>query len=177
MLAIPNAYTEFKTFIANNKPSQVKSWLRKYERGLDTASKINEESEINETSESNDSIYNDDTVNSVSLSRASKSVLISKWASGTFKPAEVNYTVHEKETLSFIKALEKFRIDLQPVTFIYQTDSSYTKDFLKYKEKESYNKGRLLRWSLKAQQFSFIPIHIKGEENFLADTLTREWKP
>lgn len=39
-----------------------------------------------------------------------------------------NYTVHEKETLAFINALEKFRIDLQPVKFIYQTDSLYTKD-------------------------------------------------
>lgn len=99
----------------------------------------------------------------------------SKWTSGTFKSAEVKYTVHEKETLA-IKALEKFRIDFLPVKFIYQTDCSYTRDFVKYKLKEGYNKGRLLQWSHKAQEFDFIAVHIKGEHNYLANTLTREWK-
>ncbi|AND65752.1 putative aspartic protease [Water chestnut soymovirus 1] len=109
------------------------------------------------------------------LKEHAKELQIVKWANGTFSPTQTNYTTHEKETLALIKSLRKFKIDLLPKTFIYQTDSTYTKDFLKYKNPFHYNQGRLLRWALEAQQYSFIPLHIAGTDNIFADLLTREW--
>lgn len=169
--AIPNAYEEFNKFITNNKPSDVKTFLQRY-KGLDAKStKANSD----KPSDVKTLLQRHKGLDAKSIKANSDNLRLSKWSSGTFKQAEKNYTVHEKEVLAFIKALEKFRLDLQPVKFIFQTDSLYTKDFVKYKIKEGYNKGRLLRWSLKAQQFDFVSIHIEGKNNYLADTLTREW--
>nr|WPF45145.1 replicase [Hibiscus soymovirus] len=163
--AIPNAYEEFNKFIRSNKPSEVKLFLQRYQRfGKQRLAPHNDN-------------YSFSKERFDSLSKAGIIYKLCKWSSGTFKSAEKNYTVHEKEVLALVRALEKFRIDLQPVKFIFQTDSTYTKDFINYKLKEGYNKGRILRWSLKVQQFDFVSLYIPGKQNHLADTLTREWSP
>ncbi|PWA62078.1 Enzymatic polyprotein [Artemisia annua] len=48
-----------------------------------------------------------------------------KYTSGTFKPAEINYTVHEKEVLAIIRTLNKWKMELLPTRFELRTDSKY----------------------------------------------------
>lgn len=100
-----------------------------------------------------------------------------KLTSGTFTKPEQNYTVHEKEVLACVKTLQKWKVDLIQTRFELRTDSKYVTGFWRYNLKESYNRGRLLRWQLKLKQFSPFVRYIRSEENSLADTLTREWRP
>jgi hypothetical protein len=155
---VPNAYEEFKNLRQKPKNSEVQSRTANISGEFQIDPKISEVKSF--------------LINAVKHN----GLRLSKWVSGTFSKAQMNYTVHEKETLALINALKKFKIDLLPVTFIFQTDSTYTKDFVKYKVQNQYNQGRLLRWSLEAQQFNFVALHIQGKDNSLADTLTREWK-
>ncbi|AAA50240.1 reverse transcriptase [Peanut chlorotic streak virus] len=184
LMAVPNAYEEFLSFVTNNRPSDLKTFLKQKEG----SSRYAEKSVPEKLNSMHDKSHGEKAEKSVSRQtsqgRSSSqsqqsyigSFMITKWSSGTFKPAEENYTVHEKELLAFVNALKKFQIDLRPVKFIFQTDNSWVQGFLVNKLKETYNRGRLARWSMFIQQFDFISLHIAGKENYLADTLTREWK-
>ena len=83
--------------------------------------------------------------------------------------AQQNYTVSEKECLAVIRAIEKFRhyIDLMPFTVI--TDHSSLKWLMSQKDLC----GRLGRWSLRIQRFSFDIVHRKGSQNVVPDMLSR----
>ncbi|PKH99002.1 hypothetical protein CRG98_049682, partial [Punica granatum] len=101
-----------------------------------------------------------------------------KYVCGSFSKAEQNYTTHERELLAVIKTLKKWRVELLPRKFILRTDSSYVTRFRHLKGfKQGYSQGRLIRWQLELEPYTFVEQHIKGSQNFLPDTLTREWKP
>lgn len=103
----------------------------------------------------------------------SQKELVSKYLCGTFMDTEQRYPTHKLETLVVVKALRKWKIDLLPREFILRTDSKYVTGFKAYNIKGYYNQGRLIRWQAELSQFKYIPQYIKGEKNFLADTLTR----
>ena len=91
------------------------------------------------------------------------------FTSKTFKGAEKNYFTTEKELLSIVRCLEKFRIYIlgQPLTII--TDNKA----LIFMNKCHLNNSRITRWILSIQEYKFDIIHCKGKDNIVADVLSR----
>ena len=91
------------------------------------------------------------------------------FTSKTFKGAERNYYTTEKELLSIVRCLEKFRMYIlgQPLTII--TDNKA----LTFMHKCHLNNSRITRWILAVQEYKFDIIHCKGKDNVVADILSR----
>ena len=91
------------------------------------------------------------------------------YTSKTFKGAEKNYFTTEKELLSIVRCLEKFRIYVlgQPLTII--TDNKA----LTFMHKCHLNNSRITRWILSIQEYNFNILHCKGKENLVANILSR----
>jgi hypothetical protein len=86
----------------------------------------------------------------------------------TFKNAELNYPVHEKELLAIICALKKWRVDLLGSPFFIYTDHKTLEIFNVQKELSH----RQARWMEFMSQFNTKIVYIKGEENTVADALS-----
>ena len=95
--------------------------------------------------------------------------LVIYYASKTLVDAQLNYTTTEKELLSIVFALEKFRSYLLGSKVIVFSDHSTLKYLLKKKEA----KPRLIRWILLLQEFDLEIMDKKGCENVVADHLSR----
>nr|GEU57995.1 reverse transcriptase domain-containing protein [Tanacetum cinerariifolium] len=95
------------------------------------------------------------------------------YASKTMTETESNYTTTEKEMLAMVYAFEKFQSYLIINKSIVYTDHSA----LKYLFAKKDSKGRLLRWVLLLQEFTFKVIDTKGAENLAADHLSRLENP
>ena len=89
--------------------------------------------------------------------------------STTFKGAELNYPVHEKEMLAIIRALKKWRSDLIGVPFLIYTDHKTLENFHQQRELSR----RQARWMEFLSQYDGKIIYVKGEENSVADALSR----
>lgn len=87
----------------------------------------------------------------------------------TFKGAELNYPVHEKELLAIIRALKKWRSDLIGVPFTIFTDHKTLENFHRQRELSR----RQARWMEFLSQYDCKIIYIKGENNSVADALSR----
>lgn len=101
--------------------------------------------------------------------------VLCRYCSGTFKPAEEKYPIHQKETLACMRVLQKWRVELLPTRFELCTDSSYVTGFWRYKLESDRRNGRLIRTQLTLHQYKPYLKLIKSENNQVADTLTREW--
>ena len=97
-----------------------------------------------------------------------------RYSSGSFNKAECNYTVMEKEILAILKGINKFIIFLAPKPFTVRTDCKGILGFIQNNLDNMKAQGRLLRWQLTLNQFSFNIEHVQGSKNSLADSLTRE---
>ena len=86
----------------------------------------------------------------------------------TFKNAELNYPIHEKELLAIIRALKKWRVDLLGSTFFIYTDHKTLKNFNVQKDLSHCQ----VRWMEFMSQFDAKVVYIKGEENTVADALS-----
>lgn len=89
--------------------------------------------------------------------------------SKTLDEAQKNYSVTDKELLAVVKSIENFRHYLIGKPFTLRTDHKA----LEYLWSTKNQNSRLLRWSLKLQEYSFKPEYIKGDEN-IADGLSRQ---
>ena len=87
----------------------------------------------------------------------------------TFKNAELNYPVHEKELLAVIRALKKWRVDLLGSPFFIYTDHKTLENFNVQKDLSQ----RQARWMEFMSQFDAKVVYIKGEDNTVADALSR----
>ena len=85
------------------------------------------------------------------------------------KGAELNYPIHEKELLAILRALKKWRADLLGMTFQVYTDHRTLENFTSQKDLSR----RQLRWQEFMSQYDMTITYIKGEENTVADALSR----
>lgn len=85
------------------------------------------------------------------------------------KGAELNYPVHEKELLAIIRALKKWRSDLLGIPFEILTDHRTLENF----ETQRDLSRRQARWQETLSHYDFKIKYIKGEDNTVADALSR----
>lgn len=91
------------------------------------------------------------------------------FTSRTLQSAELSYTVTEKELLAVVYALQQWRILVlgRPLTIV-----SDHKALCFIKNCRLLN-SRLTRWILYIQEFDFEWEYCKGQDNIIADTLSR----
>lgn len=82
--------------------------------------------------------------------------------------AQLNYSVTDKELVGLVKGIENYRHYLLGAEFILRTDHRA----LAYLWETKNPNSRILRWSLKLQEYNFKVEYIKGENN-PADGLSR----
>ena len=82
-----------------------------------------------------------------------------------------NYSIVEKEALSFILSLKHFEIYVNSSNFpiLVFTDNNP----LTFINKCKGNNKRILRWSIFLQGFNYEIKHIRGKSNVIADALSR----
>ena len=81
-------------------------------------------------------------------------------------PAQTRYTTTERELLAIVETLKEFKNILLGQQLRVYTDHKN----LTYK---SFNTDRVLRWRLVLEEFSPELVYIKGENNVIADALSR----
>jgi hypothetical protein len=91
------------------------------------------------------------------------------FASRSLNETEKRYAVIEKELLAILWAIRKFRPYLEGYHFSVITDHSA----LRWLNSLSSPSGRLARWAMELQEYSFEVIHRKGVFNVVADALSR----
>ena len=91
------------------------------------------------------------------------------YSNRTLNDAQMNYTTTEKEFLTVVFALDKFRPYLLGSKTIIFTDHSA----LRYLMMKKDAKARLIRWILFLQEFNLEIRDKKGVENIIVDHLSR----
>jgi hypothetical protein len=89
--------------------------------------------------------------------------------SRSFKGAELNYPVHEKELLAIIRALGKWRTDLLGFRFKIWTDHKTLEHFGNQQDLSR----RQARWMEFLSQYDASINYTSGEKNTVADALSR----
>ena len=98
-----------------------------------------------------------------------RSLRVIGYQSYTFKGAELNYSVTEKEALAVIKAIQYFRSYLEGKQFTVHSDHQALSFILSLKEP----RGRLGRWQTFLMSFNIKINHKSGAEMKDADALSR----
>ena len=83
--------------------------------------------------------------------------------------AEKNYPTHEKELLAIVRALKKWRFHLLGTHFEVRTDHRT----LEYFQTQKDLSRRQARWSEFLSQYDFDIQYVKGEDNTVADGMSR----
>jgi hypothetical protein len=86
----------------------------------------------------------------------------------TFKGAELNYPVHEKEMLAIIRALHKWRVDLIGSSFTVYTDHRTLENF----DLQRDLSRRQARWMEFMSRYDCKIVYVKGDDNTVADSLS-----
>ncbi|GFT43623.1 hypothetical protein TNCV_3362531 [Trichonephila clavipes] len=92
-----------------------------------------------------------------------------EYASRLMIPAERNYPPTEREALTVVWALEKFRGYVENQQIFLASDHQPLKGLLSIKSPS----GRLARWTLKIQSFNLKIDYTPGKANVVADMLSR----
>lgn len=95
------------------------------------------------------------------------------YISKKLSPAELNYTITEKEFLAVIHAANKFRHYITEYPVILYTDHFS----IKYLANKPINNGRITRWMILLQESDITIKDRTGKENHVADFLSRMPKP
>ena len=91
------------------------------------------------------------------------------WDSVQLSTAERNYPTHEKEMLAIVRALKKFRAELLGAHFTIYTDHRTLECFKGQRDLSR----RQARWQEFLAEYDFDIRYVKGEENTVADALSR----
>lgn len=89
--------------------------------------------------------------------------------SRTLNKSELNYSTCEKELLAIVSCLLKWKYILDSTKIVVYTDHQA----IKYLRLSHINNSRLLRWILAIQEFDAEFRYVKGEDNKVADILSR----
>ncbi len=92
-----------------------------------------------------------------------------RFLSRKLKRAERNYSVIERECLAIVWAIEKLQVFLYGREFVLLTDH----EPLTFIQEAKVKNGRVMRWSMFLQDWSFRIESIKGVDNMVADYLSR----
>jgi len=86
-------------------------------------------------------------------------------------PAELNYTVYDKELLAIVESFKLWRQYLlySPHKIVVKSDHNN----LKYFNSSKLWKPRHARWAEELAQFDFVIDHLAGDKNVVADALSR----
>ena len=98
-----------------------------------------------------------------------KTVKIAAFYSAKLNPAQQNYAVHEIEMLAGIETMLRYSGILLGVQFSWLTDHKGLLHLLNQKNLS----GRQARWLEKISPFNFKVVYIEGNENIVADALSR----
>ena len=85
-------------------------------------------------------------------------------------PREIKYSTTEKECLAIVNSLKHYAVYLLGRQFVIQTDHGA----LKFLHTMKNSNGRLTRWALALQPFSFTVMHRPGKIHGNADGLSRQ---
>src|SRR5437016_2714217 len=88
-------------------------------------------------------------------------------------PGQVNYTTTDKELLAIVDSLRHFQDQLQGHKITIRTDHQALVSFMKNIQTNQMKR----RWQEFMSQFDITLEHIKGEDNAIADLLSRAYKP
>ncbi|CAF0811670.1 unnamed protein product [Brachionus calyciflorus] len=91
------------------------------------------------------------------------------YPSRLLKGAELHYGITEKECLAVVWSVKKFRIYLYGNIFILVTDHSALLWLMKIRDAN----GRLARWAIYLQTYTFAIVHRSGKKHLNADALSR----
>ena len=91
------------------------------------------------------------------------------YASRKFSGAQRSYSVIEKECLALVWALQKFQTYLYGVEFVVETDHQP----LAYINSAKMANSRIMRWALLLQNYRFTIHAIRGQDNVIADYMSR----
>lgn len=91
------------------------------------------------------------------------------YASRRLLQREVAYATVEREGLALIWGIQKFHTYLYGRPFVLETDHQP----LLYINRTRHSNARVMRWSLRLQEYDFRVRYIKGSENVGADYLSR----
>ena len=86
-----------------------------------------------------------------------------------FSPTQKKWSTTEKECFAILSAIEKWHKYLDGHEFVLETDH---KPLLQLNV-QAQHKAKCERWRLKLQQYRFKIRYIKGNENTMADYLSR----
>jgi hypothetical protein len=90
-----------------------------------------------------------------------------------FKPAEINYDVHDKEMLAIVTAFKEWEHMLKSVADEITVYTDHKN--LEYFATSKVLTRRQARWSEHLAEFNFKVIYRPGEKNTKADVLSRRW--
>jgi hypothetical protein len=98
-----------------------------------------------------------------------------RFYSGTWNPAQLNYSTIKKEILAIVLCITKFQDDLFSKQFLLKTDCKAATSVLQKDVKNLVSKHIFARWQSLLSCFDFEIEHIQGIKNSLPDFLTREF--
>jgi hypothetical protein len=90
-----------------------------------------------------------------------------RYISKALHKAQLNWSTFEKEAYAIFYTITKFDFLLRDVKFVVETDHK-SLTFLK-----TAQSAKVRRWQLALQEFDFKYIHIKEEDNVVADVFSR----
>jgi len=88
------------------------------------------------------------------------------------QPAEQNYEIYNKELLTIVEAITKWRQYFLNATEKFEVWMNH-KNLKYFREPHKLN-GRQARWYLKLKDYNFILQHIPGKINMKANVLSRK---
>lgn len=91
------------------------------------------------------------------------------YASRSLTDAEKKYSTYELEALAVLFGTERFKFYLEHREFSLETDNQALSWVLARPRKT----GRIARWAVRLSAFKFSVRHIRGQENAVADALSR----
>lgn len=92
-----------------------------------------------------------------------------QFLSAKLTQTQKRWQVREKETYSFYYGVTKFDYLLRDVYFVLHTDHMN----LIFLNERAYTSRKVYNWKLAIQEYNFDIVYIKGEDNIVADKLSR----